>query len=301
MEILKSLLISEVFFPLRADEGAQLDAIARVLDSGFYGRVEVGALASPENRRRLRALVESHGAKLTLWTIPTMTAEGLSLSTPDAALRAHTVARLRTLVDEAAECGAELIGIPSGADVGPALREDAKRYLCDSLAALQAQMAGCPDAALLIEPLDREVHKRQLIGPMEEAVALTQAVRAAGVPLYICWDSAHEALGGADLLRSFALAAPYMAQFHLCNAVLDPASPLYGDYHLPVGAAPGYESAGYLTLQTAAELLRAAREHGGSSGRQLSVTVEIRTPEDGDGFATEAVVRDFLQAAFARA
>ncbi len=301
MEILKSLLISEVFFPLRADEGAQLDAIERVLDGGFYGRVEVGALASPENRRRLRGIVRAHGAKLTLWTIPTMTAEGLSLSTPDAALRARTVARLKTLAMEAAECGAELIGIPSGADVGPALRGDATRYLCDSLAALRDEMAACPDAALLIEPLDREVHKRQLIGPMEEAVALTQAVRAAGVPLYICWDSAHEALGGADLLRSFALAAPYMAQFHLCNAVLDPASPLYGDYHLPVGKAPGFESAGYLTLDTAAGLLRAAGEQNGRSGRQLSVTVEIRTPEDGDGFATEALVRSFLQAAFARA
>ena len=301
MEIQKSLLVSEVFFPLREREDAQLDAIARALDTGFYGRVEVGALASAENRRRLRELVRAHGAELTVWTIPTMTAENLSLSSPDAALRRHTLLRLRTLIDEAASCGAGLIGIPSGADPGPALRPEATKYLADSLCSLREKLSEYPDAALLIEPLDREVHKRQLIGPMEEAVGLVKGVRAAGVPLYICWDSAHEALGGADLQASFALAAPYMAQFHLCNAVLDPASALYGDYHLPVGKAPDYAAEGYLTLDVAAQVLRTAEALGGAPGRQLSVTVEIRTQPDGDGFETEALVRAFLQAAFARA
>ena len=307
MEVVKSLLVSEVFFPLFEREDAQLDAVARALDTGFYGRIEVGALGSAANRRRLRDLAKARGAELTVWTIPTMTAEKLSLSSPDAALRRHTVERLRTLVGEAAACGAELIGIPSGADPGPALRRDATRYLADSLLSLKEKLAEHPGVALLIEPLDREVHKRQLIGPMEEAVELVKAVRAAGVPLFICWDSAHEALGGADLLTSFALAAPYMAQFHLCNAVLDPASALYGDYHLPVGEAPEFASDGYLTLDVAAQVLRAAQALGAAQpqedgpGSRLSVTLEVRTQPDGDGFETEALVRAFLQAAFDRA
>lgn len=298
MEILKSLVAGEAFSPLVKDTSAWLDAIERALDTGFYSRIETCNINEAAHRARTRRMMEAHGAALTYWTIPAMTAEGLCLSSMDKSMRDRTVKRISDMIGEAVECGAEYIGIPSGSDPGAAHREDATKHLIDSICQLNDVMARYPNTALLIEPLDREVHKRQLIGPIEEAVALCQKVRAEGVPFYICWDGAHEALGGANLERSFATAAPYMAQFHLCNAVLNPQSPLYGDYHMPVSLKRDAADESYLTMEVAAQILRQAQALNGASGRQLSVALEIRTKDGGDGAQTEALIREFLTRAF---
>ena len=302
MHIGRSLLVSEVFFSLKEDEAAQLQAIDKLMNMG-YEALEVGAFSSSDNRKALNALASKHDCRIVYWTIPTMTAEALSLSTLDEGLRLRTVERLKTLIGEAAEAGATLVGIPSGADPGKAARTQATENLLTSLLALKDHLSNYPQIRLLIEPLDREVHKRQLIGPMEETVSLVRRAREGGIPLYICYDSAHEALGEADIVRSFELAAPYMAQFHLCNAVLDKSSLLYGDYHLPVGLAPRFETTGYLTVDAGARVLRKALELFKDSDVQLTCAIEIRsTGENGapiDGFKTEVIARNYYDQALA--
>lgn len=297
----KSLLISEVFFPLGQEENLWLEAAQKVLEIGYYQRLEVAAVKEAANRRLLRRMTRDAGVALTYWTIPTMTQEGLGLSSPDKALRLRTLQRLRQLLEEGAECGAALIGIPSGPDSGPGHREESTRWLTESILTLKPSLDALPGIALLMEPLDREVHKKQLIGPIEEAAALAASLRKEGVPFYLCWDSAHEALGGADLLQSYALAAPYLGQFHLCNAVTVPGQPLYGDFHLPPGPPPDFSSSGYLTLPLATALLKQAKALAGQTDRPLSVTLEARTQPGQNVWQTEGLVRAFLTRCFEEA
>ncbi|MEI3175372.1 MAG: hypothetical protein V8S96_02110 [Lachnospiraceae bacterium] len=62
---------------------------------------------------------------------------------------------------------------------------------------------------------------------------------------FIHWDSAHEALARIDLMKSLDLAAPYLGQFHLCDAIVDPKEPCFGDLHMDVARAPEWKTEGF--------------------------------------------------------
>jgi len=282
--LLPALLAGEIFFPLLGEEEKLLSAIETALDTGFYRRLEVALLSGQDLRARTRSL----GVPLSVWCTANIAGEGLHPATTDPALRGKTIAGMCRFADIAAEMGGDSLNIVSGPDPGEESRAEAHKGMVEVMCRVALHMKQYPGMRLLIEPLDRDVHKKNFIGPTLSALNLLREVQAATGNGFISWDSAHTALNREDLGESLAQSAEYIGHLHLANAVLDPGNPGYGDWHMPMGAP------GFLTVEEAARLLQAAAELTRSRTAPLCVSVECRCPEGLAPLVNEAENRSFL-------
>jgi len=286
--IIPSILLSETHFGSYGVEGVMADAVERVVAEGFYGNIELADVTSAAERKRIGQLVRQSGIRLTQWMSLVQNTERLDLSSVDEPLRARSVARLNGLVEHAAECGAASFAVLSGPDPGPGLRSQATEQLYLSLCQFAESLENCGSMNLVLEPLDRGAHKNGLLGPTSEVVSLMARLRKEHSRVGICWDTAHVALCGEDIVESLRQLHPYMLQIHLSNAILDRTDPGFGDHHMPFG------SKGFLDTRTIAGLFRAAEEAGLFSPLRLTVAVEVRSRQGEDPWATERHGRERL-------
>ena len=147
----------------------------------------------------------------------------------------------------------------------------------------------------MFEPLDRFAHKKRLVGPTDEAVALFARVRADYPQFGFAFDTAHAALNEEQVLDALDLAGAQLVNVHLSNAVLDKHDALYGDHHIMPGAP------GFLTIDKAADIIAATNRVGVEQGRGIRLAVEARALAGSGEQATAKVALDFLQAALAAA
>lgn len=298
--ILPSLHLLEIFMPIAANEDFLVQNILQdVSKINFYKGIEMPLIFAAKNQQILRRLVKEKGWQLTVWASPTINAKGLNLSSLDKELRKKSIAFTKEMLAVTANMGGFYMGLPSGPDVSSPEREDAKKALFDSFCQIGEEAAKYEGLHLILEPLDRYVHKKQLMGPIHEVVEWFSPLKKECSNFYIHWDSAHEALAGIDLLESLEAALPYLAQFHLCNCVTDPKNPCHGDYHMELGAGPEYKNWGYLTPKIASELLkRVSKEEPVAGIGHTHVAVEVRAHMGNDMWKLEREIRDFLMYAF---
>ena len=296
--VYRSIHIGEIFMPYELDEPRMIEVARRVADMGFYHGLELCPFLKKESHRALRELHESTGMPLMLWGAPLIWREQLNLSSLDRQLRERSIKRAIDLVNILVEIDGSYLGLPPGDDPGDALREDAKKALADSYARV-ADVAGQYKKALVLEPLDRYVHKKQLIGPMRESVEWFAPLHAAHPNIYLHWDSAHEALGEIDLSESLHLAAPYLAQLHLCNCITDKSHPMFGDWHMDVGQPPDFATEGYLTPEIGAKILKEVAALEPVQGVPFThVSIEMRSHIGDDLWHKEKTARMFLARCF---
>ena len=288
----------EIFMPYRGDEKRMIEVLCRAADFGFYKGVELGIFFDAGNRRTVRGILESYGLHGATFAMPYVRDRELNLSSFDPDQRRAAVALVKELAGYAAECGYTNFCVPGGPDPGPTLRGSAKNLLADSVSQL-AEACASLGLHMTLEPLDRYAFKKQLIGPMDEAVQWFLPLHAAYPNFYLHWDSAHVALDGTDLLRSLDWAGPYIAQFHLCNAILDIQHPCYGDLHMDVGTAPGFETEGFLTPELGAEILKKIASFEKPAGAaDVYASVEVLGHPGDDLWLKERNVREFLAECF---
>ncbi len=296
--ILPSAHLLEVFMPYRKDEPRMIGVLKRAVDIGYYRGVELGVFFDEACRGEARRIIGREKLNLTIFITPNLKERRLLLCDLDAARRRVAVDYTKQLVEMAAEQGCSNLGLPSGDDPGDARREEAKAALGDSIHEIAA-LGRALGLNITIEPLDRYAFKRQLIGPMAETVAWFAPLHRENPNFFIHWDSAHEALGGIDLMESIDLASPYIAQFHLCNAILDPAHPCFGDLHMDVGAAPDYATEGFLTPEAGAAILKRVASHKKPAGvREIYASVEVLGHPGDDLWRKEKNSREFLRKCF---
>lgn len=298
-DIKPSMHFLENFMPLFTNEAYALKQLEKTAEIPFYKALELGVLQGAAVRSAVRRIVEARRWQLTVWCSPVIADRGLALSSLDEANRKEAVALAIELIAKSAECGAKRCGLQSGPDPGDALRADAKKALTESCLEIARAAEQYEDLYLIIEPLDRYVHKKQLLGPIDETVAWFENLRTSCSNFYIHWDSAHEKLGGADLLQSMELAGPHLAQFHICNCITDPAHPYYGDHHMDVGSAPDFATWGYLTPEVGAAMLKKAQSLPPCEGVETTYcALEVRAHLADDVWAKERLIRTFLQRTF---
>lgn len=286
-----SVLVSELFYPVLKTDSDLEAALGRIAEIGYYEAVEIGPVEEARTLRFVREQAERNHWQLTQWITKDLLDRGLNPSSLDREEHRAVIARVRELVGGAKECGAKNFAMISGADPGPALRSEAKKNFFEVVAAACRELQEEPGMNLLIEPLDRFAHKKNLIGPTEEAIAFVSEVRREFPNVYFSWDSAHVALNGEDLLQSLERSAPLTAQVHLANAVTDPSADGYGDWHMPVGAP------GFLDDACAAALLKKAGRVLPENGVRHFASVEMRSAEGSDPWRNERECRAFLQRA----
>jgi len=230
------ILISNTWPTSRERQGDTLAAIESVLAHGFFEAFQTVEIPYLEERRAVARLLRREDCPLTYCLTRVLNEARLNLSDLDEENRRRSVERAIRGLDEAREAGASRVSVISGPrPADPTRRATAVERLGESLIAIGRAAQAEPALALVVEPLDWDAHKKCSLGLTAEAVALCQAAAAEGVSLSVCVDTAHALLNGEDLLASLALARPYLAEYHYCNCVIDPAQPLYGDWHLPFG------------------------------------------------------------------
>lgn len=282
------LLIAEIFYWNTEDSGVYNKVIETIAPYGFYKGIETAVINDANERKSLRTSIQQYQLVLNQWSTKALLEKELSICSLDKEIRRQAIECVKQCVDHAAECGTSNIGLVSGKDVGIDKREEAKNYLTDSLH-IVAEYIKQYNMGLIIEPLDREEHKKQLLGPFKEAVVLIEQLRRTNPYCYLCWDSAHAAIMKANFAESFQITKGYVSQLHLSNAILDEKDEMYGDLHMMFGGR------GFLTTQTAAQIVRDCLKTGMISNGMERVAVEVRSLPEEDPWENERKCRMFLQ------
>ena len=240
-------------------------------------------------RKAFGKLMAKSGVLLTYCATRVLNGAGLSLSDLDAGRREQAVLAVCRQMCHAQEAGAMALDVISGprpAAGGEPARQNALKALEESLYRIAAYgRKNAPKVALRIEPLDKETHKKQTLGTAEEAVALASRIQKMGESLRLCLDTAHMYLNGEYIAGALATAAPWVNEFHLCNACGDPGHALYGDQHIAPGRPGAFDTeayAGFISVleqycpeaQVFTEYLVS---QGGDGRRQAQSHVEILT------------------------
>lgn len=293
-KLLPSCLIPEVYSPWQTQPGFVARQIERIAKEGFYRSIEISRVLEATDRAAIRSICAEHGLYVSMWLTAMLEANGLDLTSVDESLRQRSAEAIKQALPEAAACGARTISLVGGSDPGPDLRRRGYDSCYASLMEICAAASGL-GMTVMFEPLDRFAHKKRLVGPADEAVEVFERVRATYPDFGFAFDTAHTELNEEDIEASLALAKAQVANVHLSNAVLDKASPLYGDHHMMPGAP------GFLTVERAAAIVAAVVRLGIAPERGLPVAVEARArPTDGEQ-STADIAEDFLKAVFAKA
>jgi sugar phosphate isomerase/epimerase len=155
--------------------------------------------------------------------------ENLNLCSLDRNIREKAITGLEECFHYARQAGAVAVMLSSG--VRPANEKDDPECLAlltDSINRLHELE---PDLPILLEPGDRDVEYRHLLGSTALSVEFTCVCRNLGIPLGLIFDMSHAAQLGENLEEAWIKAKPVCNHVHFANCVLKKDSPLYGDKH----------------------------------------------------------------------
>ena len=288
----------EMFMPYRDDEKRMLEVLKKAASRGFYKNVELPAFKDKYRKMYVRNTLEENGLTATTFVTPYVKEKKLSLCDLDESRRREAIELCKEYAGHASDIGIMHFGVPSGDDPGDEKRAEAKKVMAESLIELANYVKGL-GMNLTIEPLDRYAYKKQLIGPMKETSIWFAPIHEACPNAFIHWDSAHEALGGTDLMHSIEYVAPFIGQFHLCDAITDVNHPCYGDLHMEVAEAPDWKTEGFLTPEVGAQILRKIASYDKPEGvKHVCVAVEVLGHPGDNLWNKEKNAREFLAKCF---
>jgi len=136
--------------------------------------------------------------------------------------------------------GAEELIFLSGKDPGEERRDDARRLLTFSIKDICAYAKSRGDLRITLEIFDREVEKRCLIGPADEARMVAEEVRREFDNFGLLVDLSHIPLLNETPAEAILPVKDYLVHAHLGNCVLkDTQHPAYGDSHPRFGIEGG--------------------------------------------------------------
>ena len=286
--------ILEMFMPYLHDEKRLIEVLRKIAEMGFYRNVELPTFPTKEHRDTVRRILRDNDLTAATYAAPYLNERGMSLCDLNDRRRAETIRYLKMQADLAAECGYSTFGVPSGPYPGDEFHDEAMAVQADTLARI-ADYTALLGMNCSIEPLDRYVHKKALIGPMDEVVRWFKPMHKAHPNLFLHWDSSHEQLGGLGILNTLDMAAPYLSQIHLCDCIDDPTHPCFGDLHMDPAEAPDWETEGFLTPEIGAEIIRRAAEFDAPEGvRRFWISVETLGHKGDNLWHKERAAREFL-------
>ena len=286
--------ILEMFMPYLHDEKRLIKVLQKIAEMDFYRNVELPTFPTKEHRDTVRRILRDNDLTAATYAAPYLNEREMSLCDLNDRRRAETIRYLKMQADFAAECGYSTFGVPSGPYPGDEFHDEAMAVQADTLARI-ADYTALLGMNCSIEPLDRYVHKKALIGPMDEVVRWFKPLHRAHPNLFLHWDSSHEQLGGLGIFNTLDLAAPYMSQIHLCDCIDDPAHPCFGDLHMDPAEAPDWKTEGFLTPAVGAEIIRRAAAFDKPVGvRRFWISVEVLGHKGDNLWHKERIAREFL-------
>lgn len=294
-------VVIPMFYPGTASgEVPVAPILERVLQDPTVDTVELTWIKSPDEERRVKQMLDIAGVAVEYSGAFPYYSLGLDLASLDEAQRVQSVESLKPWMSQAYRLGAQSFLVLSGQDPGPALRTPAKAALADSVNRLcgYAEVLGCGGRpmSVVLEYSDREVDKRCLLGPTAEAAAFADLIRRDHPDFGLVVDQSHVRLLGENPLDIVSLIKGRTANAHIANAIVDPANPLHGDQHPPLGL-PG-SAIGVLEI---AQFLAALRESGyfavAPGARPANVSLELKSRPGDDPDVVLACAHRYLRRA----
>jgi sugar phosphate isomerase/epimerase len=193
--------------------------------------------------------------------------------------------------------------VTAGPDPGPEQRAAARRRVVEFYLRLcEYAVSRQPDRPMTftLEPTDRDIQTKGLIGPTEEAVEVIAAVRAQWPNLGLTLDLAHIPQVGESFEQAVETGKAYLDHVHLANTVIRQRdNHRYGDQH-PQFGVPG----GEFDVPEVARFIQALHRAGffkaQSYGPRPIVSAEVRPgPGETPDLVLVATKRK-LREAFAR-
>ncbi|HHX27872.1 MAG: sugar phosphate isomerase/epimerase family protein [Bacillota bacterium] len=216
-----------------------------VLQDNAFGAIELTWIKDGTIRRKAAEKLRVSGLQVMFSGGPAFSGSGFSLCSVDESDRLQAVAFANYLVDMACELGGRNLLVPSGPDPGEESRSPALDALRRSLIEICRYSRECrPENPVVVtlEPFDRDVDCRQLVGSTRLARDVVARVRERYQNCGITLDMSHVAQLGEDMAQAIHDAGDCLSHAHIANCVLDPKSPLYGDKHPPFGVPGGVYS-----------------------------------------------------------
>jgi len=209
---------------------------------------------------------------------------------PDKTERVRAYDTIMREIEYAYEVGSKKIVFASGPDL-PEDRVGAKERLGELIVTIARQLPR--DVILALEPTDRDIDKRFLLGPLGETVDFIKRVRRYAPNLGLLLDMCHIPLMHETLESAIEKVDDTLVHIHLGNCKLDdPTHPFYGDKHIPWG----YEGALY-GEDEGIRFLNLLKNFGYFDNPRATVSFEMRPY---DGMSPEESLERFV-AVFERA
>lgn len=223
-------------------EGPILETISQIATDPFFSAIEVTQVRDQRIRAQVAAMLAASGLDVVFAAQPVFLTQGLSLCDLDADKRGQAVEVGKSLIDQAYQFGAPIMAVLSGPDPGEADRPRATEALIESLKQLcmyAQDQASEKMLSISVENFDRDIDKRQLVGPTREAAHIAEAVRQEYSNFGLTIDLSHIPLLAERIDETVLAAIDYLIHVHMGNCVVaDKNNPAYGDQH-PRFGAPG--------------------------------------------------------------
>ncbi len=234
-------IVHPMAFPDAKSDEEVLSTIRKVVEDDFFGAIEVSNL-SDQLAEKVGEILRSAHMDVIYAGQPPLLLEGVSLSSLTEEERRKAVELSKRNIDKAYLVGASILAIHSGKDPGKEKREGAKKGLMDSLRELCAyaqEKAEENIVSISLENFDRDIDKKFLIGPSEEAGEIAAKIKEEFSNFGLTLDLSHLPLLGEKPHEALIAVSDYLIHVHIGNCVLRKESPFYGDNHPPFGIRDG--------------------------------------------------------------
>ena len=237
-----------------------------LVNDPFFDMIEIHIL--PDNVwDEVKTVLKDSEIKIATGLQPLVLMEGYNPSSLKEEERIKAIEAIKRGIETSAKRGINTVAFCSGPDPGRENREAAKDALIKSLKEI-AGYAKKLGVKVILETFDREYDKRQLIGPINEAVEIAKAVREEYDNFGLMWDLSHAPMLG-EKPSDLRIAAPYLAHIHIGCA--KETSEGLKDWH------PGFYRPGAINgIDEVKELIRILTDIGYSG----AVGFEVK-PEEG--------------------
>ena len=252
---------------LQGDPEAVRETFRALTSDSYFDIIEVQPL--PEEAWSIaKSIADQRGVEIALGLQPYVLTRGVNPSALNEDVRRKSVATILEEVRKARERGVTKVAFCSGPDPGPADRGAAMDALVKSLKEVSAaaQKLG---VTVILETFDRDWDRKQLIGPIAEAVKVAEQVREEYGNFGLLWDLSHGPLLN-EAPSALKAAKDYLVHVHIGCAKRLPDGRLV-DWH------PGFYRPGAVNgLEEVKELLRVLLE----LGYRGTIGFEVK-PEEG--------------------
>lgn len=284
-------------------EGPILETLSQIAEDTFFSAIEVSWIKDAKVRAQAASLLAASGLEVIFAAQPALLQQQLSLCDLDAGKRAQAVEGAKELIDQAYDLGAALMAVLSGPDPGEKDRPQATEALIDSLKQLcnyAQEKAEDRMLSISLENFDRNVDKKQLIGPTTEAAQVAETVWSECSNFGLTVDLSHLPLLQERIDEAALSAVDHLIHVHIGNCVIgDSSDPAYGDSHPRFGLPSG--SVGVEQVRRFLEALVYAGYFKRSAPTTMPVvSFEIRPGTDDNSSLVIANAKRTLTQAWAR-